>query len=196
MALKVVATFTALVLTLGLSAQNSFKSTPGTELTYRVKTATAAYNFTMYVKSEHPNLSFDWYMSGDINQKGAVAMDNDAMSESMILVNTFKPDAVTLQGKTSGWISLRTYKLLKINRPANITFDDAKTPDAMQNCGTGQMAININGTNTQVNILKAASGANCAGGKQFTVLDDAQNPLIISMAFDGNTIELVSVKQQ
>lgn len=195
-ALKVCVALIALVFTLGANAQNSFSVTPGTELTYRINTPTAQYNFTVLVKTERPNLQFDWYMSGDVNQKGAVAMDNAGMADGMALVNTFSPDAVTLQGKTSVWLSNKAFKLLKSNVVANITFDDATTADAMKNCGTGDMKINLNGADTKLNYIKANSGANCAGGKQFLVLDDAQNPLIISMTFDGNTIELVSVKQQ
>jgi len=164
-------------------------------LTYRVTTPNASYNFTVILKTWRPTLAFDWVMSGDVNQKGAIAFDNADAADAMGINNFFTPGAVTLQGQTSVWLSARAHKLLKSNVVANIVFDNARVADGLKNCGIENFTFDFNGVKTTMPYIKASNDAACSGAKTLWVLDDAQSPLIVYMNL-GWTIELKSIKQQ
>ncbi len=164
-------------------------------LTYQVTTPTSSYTFTVIIKTLKPDLSFDWVMSGDVNQKGSVFYENATAADAMGLHNMFTAGAVKLKDQTSVWVSNTFFKLLKSNVTANVSVDKAITADGFKNCGIQSFTFDLNGTKTTMPYVKANNAENCAGDKTIYVLDNAQNPLIMYMNM-GWTIELKSIKQQ
>lgn len=195
--LKINILLVALVFGFAANAQE-FSIKPGDVLTYHVKTPTAEYDFTVTLKTWRPNLSFDWVMSGDVNQKGAISFNNADASDAMGLNNFFNAGAVTLQGKTSVWVSARVFKLLAAKATANITIDNAAIAEPFINCQVSNFAVNFNGAQAMFKNIVARNNAGCtngAGAKEIRILNNAQNPLIVYMDMAGWTIELTSVKQ-
>lgn len=190
LALKINILVVTLLMGLTAGAQQ-FSVKPTDVLTYHVKTATAEYDFTVTLKTGRPDLSFDWVMSGGVNQKGAITINNADAADAMALNNFFSPGAVTLKGQTSVWVSNKVFKLLKINKPANVRFDNEATTDELKNIATANTIVKVNGVAATFTYLKAASNT-----KELWVLDNAQNPLILRMYMPTWTIELVAVNQQ
>ncbi|UPT67233.1 MAG: hypothetical protein M0D57_00600 [Sphingobacteriales bacterium JAD_PAG50586_3] len=170
---------------------------PGDVLTYHVKTPTAEYDFIVTLKTWRPNLSFDWAMTGAVNQKGATSFNNADASDAMAISNFFNAGAVTLKGQTSVWVSASVFKLLASKVTANITIDNAAIPEPFVNCATESFTVDVNGTKNKFDNIVARNNAACtkaAGAKEIRILNNAQNPLIVYMDM-GWTIELISVKQ-
>jgi hypothetical protein len=196
--LKINILLVALVFGFTANAQE-FSVKPGDVLTYHVKTPTAEYDFTVTLKTWRPDLSFDWVMSGGVNQKGSITFNNADASDAMGINNFFNPGAVTLKGKTSVWVSAKVFKLLASKATANITIDNAAIPEAFINCEVDRFAINLNGSPAKFNNIIARNNAGCtkgAGAKEIRILNDVQNPLIVYMDMAGWTIELITVTQQ
>lgn len=186
----------ALVTVMGVKAQTTTGLTLKTndELVYRVNDHGTQYDLTVTVVTTGVPVNFMWTANGN---KGAVTIDNAGVSDATAIHKTFEPGGVELKGETGIWASKKMYKLLKTNTALDLTFDEGKQSGTLKNATAGNTAVDVNGTQTKFATLSAKTDGDSATGSNITVLDDANNPLIFSIYFNGGfSMTLKSIKQQ
>lgn len=187
--MKKLFTLICLLFALATSAQ-TLALKAGSVLTYAVTANGNNYNFIITIKNWEGDRVFDYEMTAPVSQTGNVTITSAALAGASGQNNKFAGGTISLNDKTTVWISKMVFDGLKKDFQARISCD-GESPVTLLNNYEDICAVKVDGKELRLNIIYAEEQS----GKpyKYWILNDAANPLIIKMDL-GWTIQLIDVK--
>ena len=160
----------------------------GRTLHYTVGAGQQQYPFVATVtQNDGAGLAFD-YDLGNGNQRGSVTMTPAARMEAMAFMNQFGSDDYTLDRATSVFLSQAAYRTAKDDGSVTLDFggNDGTAAMTLADCTEDAFVTTAMGETVGL----PACTLEGPGGKSLTILDDDDNPLILSMNTGSFTVAL------
>jgi hypothetical protein len=180
----------------------SFTVKKGSKLIYQIETKSEKYLFKIKVIETEPTLKFSYVMTSKDEKKGSVSISPEAMESSNNLVNYFANGERVLNDATVIWISKAVWESICVagnDDPISIKFDNAQNPTVFEMVVPQRQELKINGkvVNCKVSEIVEAYWDEVqqdrVEDKRLTVLENWNNPLIISMDI-GFWVKLIEAK--
>lgn len=161
---------------------------PSSKLIYHFKSITNEYDFIVSAITINKGVSFKWKMTEPLNYSGEIKMLPSALDSSVRIINFFTDkSSLQLSDRSSVWVSKKIFNSLKNQQPLLIQID--KQSDTIYYRGSQKYEISINDNKLILDVIIAETEA----GYRFSILDNAQNPLIVEMDL-GFSIELLKIE--
>lgn len=171
----------------------------GSVLVYRVDYFGTQYDFIMTLAEVGEKLSFHYVMTEPVGTDGTVIMTPTATKSATILYNSFSGGEVTLQDKTSAFVSKDIFTAISTTKKAAIQTEKGGA-DTYGNITVAKEKISVTGSLKDLSVYKlvqtqdnAGNNVDAGSAKEIRVLDNANLPLITYMDL-GWTIQLTEVK--
>lgn len=191
--------FTILWMIAGMSfAQEStppvlFKLNKGDKLVYDVRHKGDLYYYTVEIIECGPKFIYKWEMGEPKNKKGTVEIKSKAMNQAMKITTRVKPNEhLLLEDACILWISKSLLKSLTNNTQPEITIDET-TGNKMALMQKNNFTFRYKGAALTSEILEVSNQQKFFDLKQFSVLNNPENPLIVKLNM-GFTVELIEIK--
>ena len=170
-----------------------FKLNKGDKLVYDVRHKGDLYYYTVEIIECGPKFIYKWEMGEPKNKKGTVEIKSKAMNQAMKITTRVKPDEhLLLEDACILWISKSLLKSLANNTQPEITIDET-TGNKMALMQKNNFTFRYKGAALTSEILEVSNQQKFFDLKQFSVLNNPENPLIVKLNM-GFTVELIEIK--
>ena len=154
----------------------------GTQLVYDVNYLGTNYEFTITVKQNTDEYSFDWYMSAPINKKGTLNLSKDTIENATGIFNYFTNGNISLADQCCIVLSRKMYDAFKNNGSMEIYTD--KKNDVLTIFGNSYTHTQSFGYNNDFSNEFDCKTVSDGGDYQITYVNDPNFPLIVEMKLD------------
>ncbi len=170
-----------------------FKLNKGDKLIYDVRHKGDLYYYTVEILECGPKYIYRWEMGEPKNKKGSVEIKTKAMNQAMKITTRVKPDEhLILEDACILWISKALLKALVNNMQPEITIDGT-AGNKMALLQKTNFSFRYKGAALTSEILEVSNQQKFFDLKQFSVLNNPDNPLIVKLNM-GFTAELIEIK--
>ncbi len=171
----------------------SFKLNKGDKLIYDVRHKGDLYYYTIEIVECGPKYIYNWEMGEPKNKKGSVEIKTKAMNQAMKITTRVKPnDHLLLEDACILWISKALFKALANNNQPEIAIDET-SGNKMAVLQKNNFTFKYKGAPLTSEILDVSNQQKFFDLKQFSVLNNPDNPLIVKLNM-GFTAELIEIK--
>lgn len=171
----------------------TFKLNKGDKLIYDVRHKGDLYYYTIEIVECGPKYIYNWEMGEPKNKKGTVEIKPKAMNQAMKITTRVKPNEhLLLEDACILWISKALFKALANNSQPEITIDET-TGNKMALLQKNNFTFKYKGATLTSEVLDVSNQQKFFDLKQFSVLNNADNPLIVKLNM-GFTAELIEIK--